>query len=98
MNLKQIEAGLLNEAAVELEAYKTEIEATVGPIVLNVVNGAVKIADGVFNQLPFGLGGMLDKALAGYVSLYEGDLTQYEGQGIDALSALLKKIAAGLTA
>jgi hypothetical protein len=96
MDIKQVEQAILNEAATLLETYKSNIESVAGPIVLNVVNGAVKIADGVFANLPFGMGGLLDAALAKYVSVYEKDLPQYEGQGIDALSALLKKIAAGI--
>ncbi|HEX4014331.1 MAG TPA: hypothetical protein VHX17_10660 [Candidatus Cybelea sp.] len=96
MNLKSIEQAVLLFVANELETEKAAIEAFTGPIVLNVVNGAVKIADGVFAKLPLGIGAVLDAALAGYVKQYEPDLSQYEGQGIDALSALLKKIAAGL--
>ena len=80
-------AELLNEGAALLEEYKPEIEAATGPIVLNVVNGAVKIADGVFNKLPLGLGALLDAALAGDRSPGSTNPTfrPYEGQETSTL-------------
>jgi hypothetical protein len=97
MNIKQVEAELLKEGATLLETYKAEIEAATGPVVLEVVNGAVKVADGVFNKLPFGLGGLLDNALAGYVSEYQPQLPTLEGKGIDDLAALLNSIASKIS-
>jgi hypothetical protein len=97
VNIKQVEAELLTEGASLLEQYKPAIEAATGPVILNVVNGAVKIAEGVFDKLPFGLGGLLDNALAGYVSEYEPELPTLEGKGIDELAALLKSIASKIS-
>lgn len=96
MDLKQLEAQALNYVAGLLESNKATIEKYATGPVLTVVNGAVKIADGVFSQLPFGIGALLDAALSKYVSTYESDISKYEGQGVDALAALLEKIATGL--
>jgi hypothetical protein len=96
MNLQNLEAEALNWAAGELETYKSQIEAIGGPAVLTVVNGAVKVADSVFNGLPFGIGGLIDQALANYQSKIDGNVNAYIGAGVDDLAKLLEQIATKL--
>jgi hypothetical protein len=92
------EKAILLFVAGELTNNKAGIEAVTGPIVLNVVNGALKVAAAAFAKLPFGMGGLIDAALASYVAQYTDNLATYEGQGIDALALMLTKIANGLPA
>jgi hypothetical protein len=96
MNLKSTEAAILNFLASEITNNEAAIEAVTGPIALNVVNGALKIAAAAFSKLPFGMGGLIDAALSQYAAQYEADLPKYEGQGLTALAALFTKLAAGL--
>lgn len=96
MNLKSIEQAILNGLAKEITDNEAAIEAVTGPVILNVVNGALKVAAAAFSKLPFGMGGLIDAALSAYVSQYTNNLAEYEGKGLDALATLLTKIAAGL--
>lgn len=95
-NLNALEAAALDWVAGQLEAQKAGIEAVTGPFVLEAANAGLKVADAAFANLPFGFGAIIDAALAKYVSMYTSNIAQYEGQGIDALAALLRQIASSL--
>jgi len=94
--LKPLEKEMIEAVAAGLDNEKTAIEQVTGPAVLVVVNGAVKVADGVFAQFPWGTGAIVDAALHKYVQQYEGDISKYEGAGIDDLVQLLENAAAKL--
>lgn len=96
--LQTIEAAVLNDAANVIIANEAAIVADLGPIEVTVINDALHVADAAFAKLPFGLGGLIDSALASYATTEEANLPQYTTNGLTGVANYLKAVAAKIGA
>jgi hypothetical protein len=96
--LNQVEAAILNGAADAIVTYEPQIVSALGGVEVDVINGALHVADEAFAKLPFGMGGLIDAALANYATTVEANLPQYTTNGLNGVAAYLKAVAAKLSA
>lgn len=94
--LQAEEAALLTALADILEKAAPAIEQDLGPVEIELVGEAIKVAAPIWEKLPFGIGALVDAALAKYSPVLEADLNQYVGEGLAKLVAFLRAAAAHL--
>jgi hypothetical protein len=96
--VQQAEVAAIDFAVNFLTTNATQLEADLGPLETQLVNGGIKIADAWFAKLPMGLGGLLNGLLEGYANQLPGDINQYVGVGITYAITYLKALAAHISA